>query len=230
MGDGYRKAVGSSTNPWNSPPRERREWIRHTLRDPRGTLSWDEETERVTCKVTVVNISGGGAAALAERAPTHGQTLWLRLEADSSTTAPLEARLVETSAGPSGKQLVRLRFTSWVCLDRMLEQNEERRLWQRYPARETRATLTWIHDEHERTVRGELLNISGGGAAVVIDAEPPADKPISFGLESKGPTIAPVESRVVVISLDASGLKIARLRFVDSCPMALFELAVHGSS
>jgi hypothetical protein len=31
------------------------------------------------------------------------------------------------------------------------------------------------------------------------------------------------------MSLDPSGLKIARIQFVDPCPMEFFELAVHGS-
>ena len=90
--------------------------------------------------------------------------------------------------------------------------------------------MSWIENDGERNVRCELLNISGGGAAVITDIEPPADKPIWFGLESATLTIDPVESRLVVISDDTSGVRIARLMFVDLCPMALFELAVHGSS
>jgi hypothetical protein len=88
--------------------------------------------------------------------------------------------------------------------------------------------LSWIEEARERTVPGELLNISGGGVAVASDVEPPAESPIWFGLEVQTPKI--VESRLVVISLDASGAKIIRLRFVEPCPMALFELAVQGAT
>ncbi len=94
--------------------------------------------------------------------------------------------------------------------------------------RETRAVLTWTEDDIARMVRGELLDISGGGAAVITDIEPSADRPIWLGLESESLTIDPVESRLFVISDDPSGVKIAHLSFVELCPIALFELAVHG--
>ena len=40
----------------------------------------------------------------------------------------------------------------------------------------------------------------------------------------------PIESRLVVTSLDPSGSKIARIKFIDPCPMVLFESAIHGST
>jgi hypothetical protein len=177
----------------------------------------------------VTNISGGGAAILAERVPAPGWEVWLRLESTIGAGEPFPARAIATSTDPSGKQLIRVRFRSWIPLDGLLEQSEERRFWQRYPARESRALLSWIEEARERTVPGDLLNISGGGAAVASDVEPPAESPIWFGLEAQTPAIDPVESRLVVISLDASGAKIIRLRFVEPCPMALFELAVQGA-
>ena len=77
---------------------------------------------------------------------------------------------------------------------------------------------------------GELLNISGGGAAVITEVEPPADTALWFGLETEAMPIVPIEARLVVISRDTSGSKVVRLSFVDPCPMELFELAVQGSS
>ncbi len=38
------------------------------LRDARGKLSWGDGAEHCTCEMTVVNISGGGAAVLADLA------------------------------------------------------------------------------------------------------------------------------------------------------------------
>jgi len=178
--------------------------------------------------VTVINISGGGAAVLADRSPTAEHNVWLRLESTSAETEPWEARVVATSVDSSGKHLVRLQFRSWVVLDAILERHQERRLWQRYPVRETRATLRWDDHGVPGMVRGELLNISGGGAAVIVDTEPPGNLPLWFELESAAISIVPIESMLVVISLDPSGTKVARLRFLDSCPMELFELAVHG--
>ena len=79
-------------------------------------------------------------------------------------------------------------------------------------------------------MRGELLNISGGGAAIVVDVIAPTDKPIWFELETDTRVLDPVESRLVVISHDPSGSKITRIKFIDACPMVLFESAIHGSA
>jgi len=178
--------------------------------------------------MTVVNISGGGAAILADGVPAGDETVWLRLETVAADAEPWEARVLATSVDPSGKHLVRLQFASWVTLDAILERHQERRLWQRYPVRETRAALRWDDQGVLGATRGELLNISGGGAAVIIESEPPGNLPFWLALETAAISIAPIESRLVVISLDPSGTKVARLRFVDSCPMELFELVVRG--
>ncbi|MFI5454610.1 MAG: PilZ domain-containing protein [Isosphaerales bacterium] len=230
MGDQTPKATGSSTDQKNRTPRERRRSTRYTLRDTRGRLSWGEGTERRMCDVTVVNISGGGAAVYADPGPTVDHTVWLWLEAGSAETEPWEARVVATTVDPSGKHFVRLQFTSWVALDAILERHQERRLWERYPpARETLAILSWDDQGVQGAIRGELLNISGGGAAVITEIEPPGNIPLWFELEIPAIPIVAVEARLVVFSLDPSGTTVARLRFVNSCPMELFELAVHGS-
>lgn len=91
------------------------------------------------------------------------------------------------------------------------------------------AKLTWIEDGSEKSIRGELSNISGGGAAIIVDAIFPADETIWFELETDGQALDPIESRVVVTSIDPSGSKIARIKFIDPCPMLVFELAIHGS-
>jgi hypothetical protein len=93
-----------------------------------------------------------------------------------------------------------------------------------------RATLFYCDQDVECTIEGELLNISGGGAALITEADPPSDKPLWLGLENEAVPIMPVEAKLVVISLDLSGSKVVRLSFVEPCPMELFELAVHGSN
>lgn len=218
----------SPTDPKNRAPQERRQKARYILRDARGKLTWSEGSDRVTCNMTVLNISGGGAAVLADRAPTTHQTVWLSLKDSMDDTEPWEAHLVATSADPSGKHLVRVRFTFWVPLDAILELHEERRLWQRYPAREKRATLFWVEQDVQHTIPGELLNISGGGAAVITEPHPPANTALFLGLETEAIPIIPIEAKLVVVSLDISGSNVVRLSFVDSCPMEMFELAVYG--
>jgi hypothetical protein len=208
---------------------ERREHPRHRLRDVPGILGWRAGDRLFTCRMTMLDISGGGAAVLAESAPPVNQSVWIRLESGATGAERIEARVVSTSALPSGKLTVRMQFTSWAPLENILEQHEEHRLWQRYPARETRASLRWYDQESERIFTGELMNISGGGAAVMTAAPLPSEQPVWLTLSVGSLAITPVEARLVAVSIDASGLRIARLRFVEPCPMDLFELAVHGA-
>jgi hypothetical protein len=212
---------------------ERRQSPRYRLRDACGRLTWRTADGPVASDVTVLNISGGGAAVLAEQAPEAGQVVQLRLHSDSAHIEPIEALALAASPDESGKTLVRLRFAHWVPLDAILEKHHERRLWERYPARESRATLTWLDGSAERTISGDLLNISGGGAAFVSEVQPPPGVSIWFQLDTsvwQSQGIAPVESRLVATSFDPCGLKITHIQFIDPCPMELFELAVNGAA
>jgi c-di-GMP-binding flagellar brake protein YcgR len=208
---------------------ERRQSVRHRLRDAPGTLFWRERGQQVGCAITMVDISGGGAAVLAERAPPVNQSAWIRLETAAAAVEPLEARIVATSVDRSRKHLVRMQFTSGVPLATILECLAERRLWERYPASETRVSLVWLGQGGEQSVPGQLLNISGGGAAIVTDATLPEEQPIWLTLQPDSGAITPVECRLVTISINESAQKIARLRFVEACPIDLYELAVSGA-
>jgi PilZ domain len=207
---------------------ERRQIPRHRLRDAPATLEWCANGEQISCVVTMLDISGVGAAVLADRSPELSQTVWIRLESSAAGNDRLQTRVVATSAEASGKHIVRLHFTSWLPIGEVLELHEEHRLWQRYPARETRATLLWLDRTVEQALPGKLINISGGGAAVMTDAPLPEQEPIWLTLAAGSDPTTPAECRLVAISIDASGSRIARLRFVGACPMDLFELALHG--
>jgi hypothetical protein len=228
MSDSNRRVIRGVTSEQDEPRDERRRSTRFKLRDARVTMSWTEASEACACAGEVINISGGGAAVLAERTPPVGLPVRLELEHRLSSFEPLEARSLEVSESPSGKQLVRLQFTHWVSLDAILEHHHDRRIWQRFPVRESRATLSWFEDGLAQTACATLLNISGGGAAMIVDAVAPAASSIWFELESDGRSLEPVESRLVVRSLDPSGVTITRIKFLDACPIALFELAIHG--
>ncbi len=207
---------------------ERRQQPRHRLRDASGTLGWGDKDDPITSRMTVIDLSGAGAAVLAESTPTVDHPVWIRLDSGALGSERLEARVVSTTA-TSGMHTVRLQFISWLPVLNVLEQHEEHRLWQRYPAREKHASLIWLERGVELTFPGELMNISGGGAAVVSDAPVPALEPVWLTLSEGSTPITPVESRLVASSIDPSGLRVARLRFVEACPMALFERAVHGA-
>jgi hypothetical protein len=212
---------------------ERRQSPRYRLRDVRGRLTWPSPDGMISGEGTVLNISGGGAAVLVDAAPEAGQAVQLVLHGDSALIEPIEAVALAASPDESGKTLVRLRFDLWVPLDAILAKYEERRMWQRYPARESRATLTWLDESAERTIAGVLLNISGGGAAVAGEVQPPLEVPIRLWVGS-GPgqpsPLDPVEAQLVATSIDPSGRMIAHLQFIGACPMEFFELAVHGAS
>jgi PilZ domain len=215
----------------DAPCHERRAEPRIPLREVRGEMSWRGEAGEVACEGSVLNISGGGAAVLAEDAPAAGQILRLGLHCESARLEPVEAQALEISPHPTGKQLIRLRFARWISLDPILEKHRERRLWVRYPVRESRAILTWLEDSAEKTLRGDLLNISGGGAAFVTDTPPPLGVPIWLRFEAGVPQsdrIDPIESRLVAPSEEPSGMTVAHIQFVTPCPMEFFALAVHG--
>jgi hypothetical protein len=228
MNDSNRGLPSRASERQDVPP-ERRRFPRYRLRDARATMIWDEASEHVACEAEVLDISGGGAAVLVQRAPAVGLSVRLKLDSKLPAHEPLEGRSLVVAADPSGRQLVRLQFTHWISLDAILEHHLERRLWQRFPVRETRAKLTWVEGESAKMIRGELLNISGGGAAISVGATFPGDEPIWFELETDGKVPDPIESRLVVTSLDPSGLTIARIQFIDPCPMLVFEEAIHGS-
>ena len=232
MSETNRTVGGSPGMRSDSAFAERRQSPRFPLRNARGNISWPGEAGDVACDVSVLNISGGGAAVLAERAPQAGQALRLLMHSESAMVEPIEAVVVGTSVNSSGKQVVRLRFAHWIPLDAILEKHRERRLWERYPARESRATVTWLDGPGETTIHGDLLNISGGGVAFVADVLPPLGVPIWLQLDARARQVdlpTPVESRLVTTSNDPSGMKIAHIQFIDPCPMDLFEMAVNGA-
>jgi PilZ domain len=208
----------------------RRRWPRHRLRDAAGTLAWYHGYEQVICGMSMVDISNGGAAVLTDRGTLVKQPVWIGLDSGAAGPDRLRARVVATASDLSGRYIVRAQFTSSVPLASVLERHEIHQLWERYLARETRAWLAWIDHGIEFTATGHLMNISGGGAAVITDAMLPEKQPIRLTLAAETVALTPVESRLVAISTDASGLRVARLEFVTPCPMDLFELAVHGAA
>ena len=119
------------------PPDERRQSPRYKLRDARAIMRWDEGPEQVACEVEVLNISGTGIAVVGQRAPPVGVFVRFHLEITPTAPETLEARSLATAVDPSGRQLARLQFTHWVSLDVILKHHQDRRLWQRFPVRQT---------------------------------------------------------------------------------------------
>jgi hypothetical protein len=103
----------------------------------------------------------------------------------------------------------------------------DRRDWHRQTARDTDATLSWQQDDGPQSHPAQLLDISGGGVALLIGRVPPRGRVLCLRLRSL--ENIPVEGRVV----DAKhhhkpGKHLIRIRFTAECPTAFFERAVHG--
>ena len=215
------------------PTPEHRRWIRTTLPHARASLTWHVGQTEVTHEAALKDISGGGAAVqMAAGLPSvpGDQPIWLNLIHADIVAEPIEAVLVEARPLERGETLCRLRFISSSALEGVIPLQKERRLWKRFPAIETHAELDWQEDGATHRVAVALVNISGGGAAVRVEAGPPGDRPLWLSLRAGDFQSSRVQCRLVVLSSSFGEQPIARLEFQEACPLDLFEVAVHGLS
>ena len=103
----------------------------------------------------------------------------------------------------------------------------ERRYWPREAARDAEATLSWTQGETETTVAAHLLDLSVGGAAVLIAKRPPRGAVVRLGLTAI--ENATVDGRAVAIRVHHKpGWSILHIKFLAECPKALYDQAVDG--
>lgn len=103
----------------------------------------------------------------------------------------------------------------------------ERRYWPREPVRDAEASLSWTQGETTTTVAAHLLDLSIGGAAVLIAKRPPRGAVLRLGLAAV--ENATVEGRAVAIRMHHKpGWSILHIRFIAECPKALYDQAVEG--
>jgi len=104
----------------------------------------------------------------------------------------------------------------------------ERRYWPREPAVDAEATLTWKQGEDEVSVKAHLLDLSVGGAAVLIAKIPPRGTVLRLGLTAVKNTT--VDGRAVAMRLhQRRGWLILHIKFIADCPKALYDQAVEGT-
>jgi hypothetical protein len=104
---------------------------------------------------------------------------------------------------------------------------DDRRDWQRQMVRDFKVIVSWNQNDGPRSQEGCILNISGGGVAVLVDRIPPRGRVIRVRLQSLEK--AYVEGRIVDAQPHRkSGKQVMRLKFIVECPAVLFERAVHG--
>jgi hypothetical protein len=213
----------------DTPLGERQDTPRTLLRGLEGVMSWRVDERDVSSGITVLKISGGAASVRADAAPRVGQQIQLSLLSEPAKVEPIEGRVIETWSDPSGKCVVHLRFGRWVPLGAFFTSRSERRLWDRFPVHESRASLTWLEGETEKSIRGNLLNICVGGAAFIGDVLPPPGISIWLQLEARahrGVGTGAIEGRLVMSSFDPGGRKVSHIEFVDPCPSDFFNLAI----
>lgn len=103
----------------------------------------------------------------------------------------------------------------------------DRRDWQRERARDGGALLSWKQDDGPHTQECQLLNISGGGVAILMSRIPPRGRLLTLRLQSLDKLS--VDGRMVDSQLNRQpGKHLIRIKFVGECPPALFERAIHG--
>jgi PilZ domain-containing protein len=103
----------------------------------------------------------------------------------------------------------------------------DRRDWHRETARETRAILSWKQDDGLHSHEVELVNISGGGVAILTAKIPPRGWVLSLRLQSLDKVS--VEGWLVDVRPHRKpGMHLVRIKFIMECPISLFERAIHG--
>jgi c-di-GMP-binding flagellar brake protein YcgR len=208
--------------------RNRRRSIRVASPQARVTLTWGEAHAPVTMKGNLIDLSSGGAAVLMDVAPPTDSPVTVALDSEAGVATIIRAQILECREHASGKAVVRLRFQDCVRLEKPREPARERRLWKRYPVKANRTMLFWQEGDQVEQLRAEMLNISGGGAAIAVAGTVPADQPVWICLEMDGSYTSRVEARQVATVQNASGKQVVRFQFSELCPLDLYEAAVHG--
>ncbi len=103
----------------------------------------------------------------------------------------------------------------------------DRRDWQRQRAKDTRATISWNQDDGPHSQECRLVDIGGGGMAILMSRIPPRGRVLSLSLESLDKLS--VDGRMVNAQLNHKpGMHLVRVKFIMECPPNLFERAIHG--
>ena len=87
--------------------------------------------------------------------------------------------------------------------------------------------MSWTEGETVTTIAAHLLDLSVGGAAVLIARRPPRGAVLRLGLAAVEDST--VEGRAVAIRLHHKpGWSILHIKFTARCPRALYDQAVEG--
>jgi PilZ domain len=88
---------------------DRRDWQRQRAIDTKATMTWKQDDGPHSQECELVDIGGGGVAALMAKVPPRGRVLSIRLQ--SLDKFSVDGRMVESHLNRKpGKHLVRIKF------------------------------------------------------------------------------------------------------------------------
>jgi hypothetical protein len=206
--------------------RERRQWVRFILPDIITRASWMSQGRKVSHVVHLVNVSGASAVLQMDDEPPADGRFTLHFDRGHTAGEPIDARIVTREATSTGKTLLRVDFESLDQTHACLFHQRERRAWRRARPMHRRVVLSWQEDGGTLSIHGDLQDISGGGAAVLLPVAPPAEVPIwlSTCLNDGDPVGA--ECRLAGSEMEPTGLYRARLGFIELCPFPVYAVVM----
>ncbi len=89
----------------------------------------------------------------------------------------------------------------------------------RFTLRDGRATLSWHEGPDRIAIEAVVVDLSGGGSAVLVARSPAVDQSVWFRLECGSVKLEPWQARTLGSSADTSGNKLVRLQFASWIPL-----------
>ncbi len=189
-------------------------------------LSWRDVDRTESHLVSLVSISGEGAAVMMEVRPPWDRAFVLHVDHGQPRPASIPARLVSAEETGFGRTLATFKFESTESAIDLIPSHRERRAWQRQVPKEKTAVLSWVSGNSTVSAGVELKDIGGGGAAVLTRENPLSSEPLWLWVGREGDRAGPVECKIVGFAVDAGGLYTLRLSFIGLCPILVFEVAM----
>jgi hypothetical protein len=159
----------------------------------------------------------------------------------------MRATPLRISLGSSGQKLFRLDKPSHALVDSEPEREREAergRLWNllwskihaaaperrggvRHPVAAHEIWVGWSSRDQFVALDGMMINISRGGALILLKDRPPRNRPVWVYKDVAG-DVRSVRGNVVGLTPAPGGAYAVRFRFATPCPTALCESAVCG--
>ncbi len=93
------------------------------------------------------------------------------------------------------------------------EKTRERRQWVRFVFPNLVTRLSWCNGTETVTHLVSLVNVSASGAAVIMDVEPPTDRPCMILFDHGGVSTGPISANLVSVNTTDAGRILAKFAF-----------------